>query len=219
MFPVGTVLVPGMLLPLRVFEPRYRRMLDDCMAGDQSFGVVLIERGSEVGGGDVRVDVGTMARIVYAEGLADGTWALVVLGVRRIRVDRWMPDDPYPCAETTDWPDALADRSTSGDATSGGAVGSMGGGTPSSARDPVVRQLRRAAALSRELGRPSAPLDLELDDDPVTGSYQAMVAASLGPADCQRLLAAPTVANRWTLLTSLLTDQIELLEALLAHDT
>ncbi|HEV7759443.1 MAG TPA: LON peptidase substrate-binding domain-containing protein, partial [Acidimicrobiales bacterium] len=99
MFPLGTVLVPGMLLPLHVFEPRYRQMLDDCLAGDRTFGVVLIERGSEVGGGDVRTGVGTLARILQAEQAADGRWALMAVGARRIRIDRWLPDDPYPRAE------------------------------------------------------------------------------------------------------------------------
>jgi len=95
MFPLGTVLVPGMVLPLHVFEPRYRQMVDDCMAADRTFGVVLIERGSEVGGGDVRTDIGTRAGIVRAEQQPDGRWGLIAVGLRRIRVDRWLPDAPY----------------------------------------------------------------------------------------------------------------------------
>jgi Lon protease-like protein len=196
MFPLGTVLVPGMLLPLHVFEPRYRRMVDDCLAGDQRFGVVLIERGSEVGGGDVRTAVGTMARIAQAEQLPDGRWGLMAVGVERIRVDGWLPDDPYPRAETSGWPDEA----------DGSEVPAV-----------AARQLRRAAALARELGLPAAPLDLELDDDPVVASYQATVAAPLGPADRQALLAAATVTDRWMLFDALLTDQIELLTAQLGH--
>ena len=49
MFPLGSVLFPELGLPLRVFEPRYRQMVVDCLDTDRSFGVVLIERGSEVG--------------------------------------------------------------------------------------------------------------------------------------------------------------------------
>ncbi len=64
MFPLGTVLLPGQTLPLHVFEPRYRELVRVCLDGDGTFGVVLIERGSEVGGGDVRApNVGTVARI------------------------------------------------------------------------------------------------------------------------------------------------------------
>ncbi|HEX5095168.1 MAG TPA: LON peptidase substrate-binding domain-containing protein, partial [Acidimicrobiia bacterium] len=57
MFPLGTVLFPHALLPLQVFEPRYRVMMRNLLDGEREFGVVLIERGSEVGGGDVRFDV------------------------------------------------------------------------------------------------------------------------------------------------------------------
>ena len=65
MFPLGTVLFPHGVLPLRVFEPRYRLMIAHCLEQDARFGVVLIERGSEVGGGDTRFHVGTVAQIVY----------------------------------------------------------------------------------------------------------------------------------------------------------
>jgi uncharacterized protein len=55
MFPLGMVLFPGQVLPLNVFEARYRQMITDCLARQQhQFGVVLIERGSEVGGRDMR---------------------------------------------------------------------------------------------------------------------------------------------------------------------
>jgi uncharacterized protein len=66
MFPLGTVLFPHALLPLHVFEPRYRLMTRRVLAGDGELGVVLIERGSEVGGGDTRFGVGTVARVVRA---------------------------------------------------------------------------------------------------------------------------------------------------------
>src|ERR1700719_940872 len=102
MFPLGTVLFPHVLLPLHVFEPRYRVMTQRVLAGDGEFGVVLIERGSEVGGGDTRFDVGTVARIVRAQELPDGGYALATVGIRRIRIARWLPDDPYPLAEVVD---------------------------------------------------------------------------------------------------------------------
>ena len=58
MFPLGTVLLPGGILPLHVFEDRYRELTEYCLGNQTSFGVVLIERGHEVGGGDVRASVG-----------------------------------------------------------------------------------------------------------------------------------------------------------------
>src|SRR3954470_22385328 len=96
MFPLGTVLFPHALLPLRVFEPRYRLMTERVLRGDREFGVVLIERGSEVGGGDVRFGVGTVARIVRSQPLPDGGYALATVGIRRLRVVSWLADDPYP---------------------------------------------------------------------------------------------------------------------------
>ena len=73
MFALQSVLLPGSPLPLHVFEPRYVAMLDAVMSTDQEMGVVLIERGREVGGGDVRCDVATMARVVEARPAA-GCW-------------------------------------------------------------------------------------------------------------------------------------------------
>ena len=96
MFPLGTVLFPYALLPLHVFEPRYRLMMRHVLDGDREFGVVLIERGSEVGGGDTRFDVATVARVVQAAELPDGRYALATVGMRRVRVERWLDDDPYP---------------------------------------------------------------------------------------------------------------------------
>jgi len=205
MFPLGTVLVPGMVLPLHVFEPRYRRLVHDCLAGDGQFGVVLIERGSEVGGGDVRSDAGTVARILRAAETPDGRFALAAVGVRRVRVERWLADDPYPRAEVRDWPDPPA--------------GGDGPGLPTAGPAPVgqvTALLRRAAALSAELGEPAPPLDLELADDLTVASYQATAVAPLGPADKQDLLRAASVPARFEALARLLTDRTELLEARLA---
>ena len=210
MFPLGTVLVPGMVLPLHVFEPRYRRMVDDSREHHGStFGVVLIERGSDVGGGDVRTDVGTLARIARAQQLADGGWMLAALGLRRIRVERWLPDDPYPRADVADWPDDWPDG-PSGERPPEPEAG------VSDDRAAVTTLLRRAAALRREMGEPAPPLDRELADDPVVASYQAVVVAPLGPADRQALLTAPSVPERWARLSELLGDAIELLQARLA---
>jgi Lon protease-like protein len=212
MFPLGTVLVPGMVLPLHVFEPRYRRMVNDSRTHhDSTFGVVLIERGSEVGGGDVRTDVGTLARILRAEELPDGRWILGALGIHRIRVDRWLPDDPYPRAEIHEWAEQLREPAAAAEAEAAERAAEAAG-----ARNEVTTLLRRAAALRREMGEPAPPLDLELADDPVVAGYQAAVVAPLGPADRQALLAASTVPARWRLLRTLLVDQIDLLQARLA---
>ena len=194
MFPLGTVLVPSAGLPLHVFEPRYRALVHDCLAGDREFGVVLIERGSEVGGEDVRTDVGTVARIVDSKELPDGRWAIAAVGIRRLRVQEWLPDDPYPMARVDDWPDP--DPSPAFPAALATCTG----------------QLRRALALAAEAGDRATPATIELADDPVMASYQALAVAPLGPLDQHRLLAAESPDRRVAQLADLLRDAIEVLE-------
>ena len=196
MFPLGTVLVPSAGLPLHVFEPRYRALVHDCLAGDQEFGVVLIERGSEVGGDDVRTDVGTVARIVEAAELPDGRWA----HRRRRRAARsgcvgWLPDDPYPSPRWRTGP------------------------TRRPGPDYAERARRRASACCaapsawpRRPGDAAAPATIELADDPVLASYQAIAVAPLGPLDQHRLLAAESPDERVAQLADLLRDAIEVLE-------
>lgn len=193
MFPLGTVLVPRAHLPLHIFEPRYRTLTRDCLAGGREFGVVLIERGSEVGGGDVRFAVGTVARIIQAVELPDGRYLLDSVGTERFRVDRWLSEDPYPRAEI----DALTEEAA-------------GPETPS-LREQVERLLRQVLALQVELGSPAPAATLELDPDPATASYQATSLAPLGPMDVQRLLEEPGPEARLRRLAELLTDARDLL--------
>ncbi len=116
MFPLGTAFVPGAELPLRIFEPRYRQMLDDHVDTSSDpptirFGVVLIERGSEVGGGESRCGVGTLAHAEITARLPDGRASLTAIGRRRFRVEEWLPDDPYPRARITVLPERTPSRS------------------------------------------------------------------------------------------------------------
>ena len=193
MFPLGTVLLPGAVLPLHVFEPRYRQLVIDCLAddtGDPEFGVALIERGWEVGGGDARSDVGTVARMVRVEALDGGRYAIVAVGTRRIRVNAWLPDDPYPIADVDDWPDDDADQPELRERV-----------------DDLTSRLREILALAAELGEAPADVDLGMiSDDPVVASYHLAALAPLGPADTYRLLCAPTPAARLVGLGSALDD-------------
>lgn len=199
MFPLGSVLFPSMVLPLHVFEPRYRAMTRHCLDAEPEFGVVLIERGSEVGGDDVRTGVGTVARIVEAAELPDGRWMLATVGTRRIRVVSWLPDDPWPLAMVEDFEDDPP----------------PGPGAP--ARwEGVQVLLRRVLGLAAELGEASAPATLTLADDPSLGSFQAAAVATIGPADQMRVLATPGVDERLDVVAALLREQAELLDARLA---
>jgi Lon protease-like protein len=115
MFPLEVAMLPGEELPLRIFEPRYSEMVSDCLAGDPVFGVVLIAAGREVGGGDVRSDVGALARIVEHADLGDGRYRLRCILGERIRVTEWLDDAPYPRATTVPWPDEAGPSVTGAD--------------------------------------------------------------------------------------------------------
>ena len=85
LFPLNTVLFPGGPLPLRIFEPRYVDMVRRCLREQRGFGVVLIRSGNEVGPAEFE-SVGTLARIVDFNALADGLLGIVNVGERRFRV-------------------------------------------------------------------------------------------------------------------------------------
>jgi uncharacterized protein len=200
MFPLGTVLIPFARLPLHIFEPRYRALTRDCLAGDREFGVVLIERGHEVGGGDARFGVGTVARIVQAVEFPDGRWLVDAVGTERFRVQRWLAEDPYPAALV----EALVDEEPGPEAKS--------------LRDGVERLLRRVLALQVELGFPAPSATLELDTEPGRAAYQAAILSDLGPLDVQTLLEEDGPDGRLRRLHSFLEDAADLLSRRIAEN-
>lgn len=194
MFPLGSVLFPSLVLPLHVFEERYRALMRDVVDGDGEFGVCLIERGSEVGGGDVRSGVGTVAAVQEAAELPDGRWAVVTVGVRRIRVVEWRPDDPYPQAVVEDLPDPPPSDAETG------------------LLDAVTDSVHRALDKVATLGASTTSSTTDLSDDPVLASYQLSALAPLTTLDQQRLLRAPTVGLRLADLHELLPAAHEMLD-------
>ena len=194
MFPLGSVLFPGGVLPLHVFEPRYVEMINDVLDGDQQFGVVLIERGSEVGGGDVRFDVGTVARLARIGALDDDRLFVVALGAGRFRVVRWLSDDPYPRAEVVPLDDQTGN---------GGLDGLVAENR---------KLLRRVLALASELGSSVGDVDLELPHDPVAASWELCSAAPVEQFDRQRLLETDDPSQRLTALRELLEDSAATLQ-------
>ena len=204
MFALQSVLLPGSPLPLHVFEPRYVAMLDTVVSTDGEMGVVLIERGREVGGGDVRCDVATMARVVETRQLADGRLLVMALGDRRIRVRRWLPDDPYPCAETEDWPDEPEDESSE-------ALELL-----PRLSDLVAEARSLAGRLRFGSGPPSGaaePAPVDLGDDLAGASYRAVALTPLGPLDRYEVLCTPSAGRRLAVAHRVVTDAVELLRA------
>ena len=205
MFPLGTVLLPFAHLPLHIFEPRYRALVKDCLAGDGQFGVVLIERGQEVGGGDARFGVGTVARIMQTAELPDGRWLVDAVGTERFRVTEWLPEEPYPLAMV----EALEDDPID--------AGGDGQGEAAERRTAVERLLRQVLALQVELGFPAPSAVRTLDDDPATAAYEAALLSPLGPMDCQKVLEAPNTVARLTLLETMLGDARDVLSRRIAE--
>lgn len=99
LFPLRTVLFPGMPLPLRIFEERYKRMTRDLVESGGCFGVLLIRHGQEVGGGAIPYTVGTTAIITESQEQEGGRYALTARGVRRFRLKHWLSPRPYPFGE------------------------------------------------------------------------------------------------------------------------
>lgn len=188
MFPLGTVLLPGVVLPLFVFEPRYQQLVRDCLesAGNE-FGVVLIDRGSEVGGGDTRADVGVIAQMVQVAAMDAGRFTIVTVGTRRIRVTEWLPDDPYPRADVDEWPDDACD-------------------VPNARIAATATRARRCAGLAVEMGDQSSVPEGDLTGDAVLDSFLVAAISPFGPADQYAVLCAPDALARLDLIDRLLDD-------------
>ncbi|NMM17398.1 MAG: peptidase S16 [Cellulomonas sp.] len=177
MFPLGSVLLPGMPLPLRVFEPRYIALLSSVLGeSDREFGVVLIERGSEVGGGDARFRVGTVASIVTVE-IGEGSIVLVARGTERFEVVDWLEEDPFPRARVRELAPLVIEPEDL-DALA--------------AAERVVRDTLTQHSEFVELRWPA---DVPLSDNPADRLWQLAGIAPIGSLDQQALLRSATAAE------------------------
>ena len=95
LFPLNVVLFPGSVLPLRIFEERYKLMIGECLEESAPFGIVLIREGREVGGPASPYRTGTTARITQVEKLEDGRMNLSTVGDRRFRIVDTVHQVPY----------------------------------------------------------------------------------------------------------------------------
>jgi uncharacterized protein len=203
LFPLGTVLLPGLPLPLRIFEPRYRRLVADLLdlpAERRAFGVVAIRDGHEVGAGSVRAlyDVGCLAVVTAIEESADGTFEVSSVGTTRFRVAALDHAEPYLSAEV-EW---LAEE--------GGEAGNL----PAAV---TRRYSEYHATLGRVYGRPMPTPDLPTDARAL--SYLVAATGVAGLPDRQAFLEIPTSADRLALLLRWLRREIGLLRKLSAVPT
>jgi Lon protease-like protein len=198
MFPLESAALPGDSLPLRIFEPRYTQLVRDCLARpDPVFGTVLITRGREVGGGDIRGDVGVLAHITTTADHGNGLYELRTAVKERIRVIEWLPDDPYPQACIEIWPDQP------GQPVSQDRIDEVAG---------RIRGLyiRVADARGARIRSDALTIDSAVVADPARHLYALAAQLPMGQADRYAILAAPTLAER----VDILMDAIETVAAM-----
>jgi Lon protease-like protein len=192
LFPLHVVLFPGRPLPLHVFEPRYRALLDDCLATDRRFGVTAIRYGrAERGAADV-YPVGTVAEIIRVERLDDGRSNIVTRGAERFRIRRVLRDGSYLRAEV----DMLDEQPA--DAAVVALVAAL--------RSQLELYLRAIGAGEQLAGRlPSKPAAL---------AWLAACAAELHLSEQQRLLEIDSLAERLRATLAFLRREQSLLRRL-----
>jgi Lon protease-like protein len=198
MFPLERAMLPGEELPLRIFEPRYSAMISDCLAmDDPAFGVVLIAAGREVGGGDARSDVGTLAHITDVTDFGDGRYRLNCVMAERIRVLEWQPDNPYPRAAIEMWPDEPGDP--------------VGADAIRDVEDRMIALFERiATARGAEISGRDIVAGADAAPDAAMWLYALTTRLPMGQADRYAVLAAPTNAAR----VAALSDAVETVTAL-----
>ena len=172
MFPLGSVLLPAMPLPLRIFEPRYLKLLGDLMASDNpEFGVVLIERGAEVGGDDQRMKLGTIASVINI-GTTEEFYGLESVGTQRFKVTTWLPDDPYPLAVIELIPDLIWDDALL------------------KSKNQLEVRVRQLLAFASEFTNLQFGADIALSNDPIEACWQLAGILPIGELDQLDLLSS-----------------------------
>jgi Lon protease-like protein len=198
MFPLGSVLMPAMPLPLRIFEPRYLKLLGDLVASkNPEFGVVLIERGQEVGGGEKRMSLGTIASVTDI-GTSEEFYGLESVGSKRFRVNAWLPDDPYPIADIDFLPDLIWDD------------------TLMPSRVHLETKVRQLLAFASEFGDLQYSADVELSDDPMQACWQLAGVLPIGQLDQMDLLASQSAEELISRTYEIVTTADETLKAMMA---
>jgi len=199
MFPLESAQLPNEDLPLRIFEPRYGALVRHCVDSGQPFGVVLIARGREVGGGDARSDVGVLAGITEYANLGSDQYVLYCRTGERIRVCDWLPDDPYPRATVRTWPDEPGDPVTEAQFLD--------------VEDRVMALFERIAAV-RGVELPDRDVLLGVADTDDAGKRLCALAVRIpiGAADRYAVLAAPSAADRLAALREAVEALTEVVE-------
>lgn len=193
MFPLNAVLFPGVTLPLRVFEDRYRALVADLLRiedpAERVFGSVAIREGYEVGdhGAQSLFRIGVRLQLTEVEAHPDGSYDVVAVGRDRIQLDRLTPGSDYPLGEVRAVPEPHVD-----------------------VEPHVVESARATFAAYRMVLREMAadPFDGALPEDPAYLSWTLAACAPLPMAERQQLLEADDASERLILVTDLLRSEL-----------
>ncbi len=204
LFPLNAVLFPGVVMPLHIFEPRYRTLVKDLIAlppgAAREFGVVAIKVGYEVGERGVHTiqRTGCAALVTEVTANPDGTFELIVVGRRRFHVEQLDSSQDYLRADVEWLVDQQETRSD----------------------DAVAETTRRARELFNSYRgivltlRGEDILEGETPDDPTDLSYTLAAALVLGLAERQALLESPDVLSRLLLGSRLMRTELRAMSAL-----
>ncbi|MCY3898168.1 MAG: LON peptidase substrate-binding domain-containing protein [Caldilineaceae bacterium] len=198
LFPLNVVLFPGMALPLHIFEPRYREMINRCLDENLAFGVVLIKEGREVGGEAEPRRVGTAARIVKVDRQADGRMNIQVVGTRRFRIEALNRDLPYLTGRVRHFPVTDGDTKL--------AVERAHRVRPKITR--YVELLTKATGVQLKLDR--------LPEDATSLAFLTAITLQVRPEDKHRMLALPGVPQLLELGNYYLGRELQLLDHMIS---
>jgi uncharacterized protein len=200
LFPLGTVLYPGLVLPLHIFEDRYRQLVRDLLDQPEprEFGVIAIRRGRETGIDGVcdLYEVGCTAVVRQVDEYDDGRYGLITVGTRRFKLLGLTEAAPYLQGDVDLLPEDTGDKAAA-----------------SLAVTPVQQAfLGYLDALGQQSG---ATFDVpDLPDEPVLLSYLVAATIVVDLPDKQRLLAASDAERRLAADRQLLVRETRMLRSL-----
>lgn len=197
LFPLNTVLFPGMLLPLHIFEERYKQMIGDCMARSKPFGVVLMKSGQAEGPlqGELHT-IGTTARVARAAQLSDGRMNIMTIGQQRFRIIELHPHQkPYLMATIEHFPLTTSDTTTS-------------------IANQVATRLTHYLSKFKKLGKVRVNLN-QFPSDPQTLAYLTGVVLPVESQQKQKILSMESAAAMLEYEHRLLRHELTILDILL----
>lgn len=197
LFPLNTVLFPGMPIRLHIFEERYKKMIGYCYTTGSPFGVVLIDTGEEVGGGAEPVTIGCTAVITEMEPLPGGRMNIVAVGQERFVIRGFKNEQPYLVGEVEPFP--MAAPASEQIERSSGPV-----------RAWLTRYLETLAKASESVFDAD-----QLPADPVKLAYMASFLLNIPSEQKQTLLAEERIDMLLEELRQLYRREVTLLDAML----